>query len=184
VTAAVRSQVRTGHAVGDVFELLTSERWVALKAGRFRDGSTVVRREATPGGGLVLAVSRELPEGAPGFLTKLLPKDGRVVQTDEWAPDDGSGTRSGTWRVELAGAPARLGGTMRIEPVRIEPVRIEPVRIEPGGTGSAYLVVGEAKVSVPLVGGKAEAFVADMVGRLGQREGELLQTTLDQASAS
>ena len=169
MTAPVRSRVGTSHPVDDVFDLLTSERWVRLKADRFRDGSQVVRREATPGGGMVLAVSRELPEGAPGFLTKLLPKDGRVVQTDEWAPDDSSGARSGTWRVELPGAPARLGGTMRIEP---------------DGAGSAYVVDGETKVSVPLVGGKAESFIADMVGRLGEREGELLQSALRQAGTS
>jgi len=169
VTVPVRSSVRTRHPVGEVLDLLTSERWVQVKAARFGDGSRVVRREALPGGGLLLAVSRELPEGAPGFLTRLLPEDGRVVQTDEWAPDDGSGTRSGTWRVELAGAPARLGGTMRVEP---------------DGAGSSYLVVGETKVSVPLVGRKAESFIAEMVGRLGVREGELLQMTLAQTGSS
>ena len=163
MTAPVRSQVRTRHPVGEVFDVLTSQRWVEVKAGRFRDGSQVVRREATPGGGLLLAVSRELPDGAPGFLTRLLPQDGRVVQTDEWAPDDGSGARTGAWGVELAGAPARLGGTMRIDP---------------DGSGSAYVVVGETKVSVPLVGGRAESFIAQMVGTLGNAEGELLQMTL------
>jgi hypothetical protein len=165
MTAAVESVVRTQHPVAEVFDLLTSERWVEQRAGRFRDGSRVVRREATSGGGLVLVVSRELPEGAPGFLTRLLPKDGRVVQTDEWAPDDGTGTRTGTWRVELAGAPARLGGTLRLEP---------------DGTGSAYVVLGETKVSVPLVGGKAESFIAEMVRKLGAAEGQLLTATLAQ----
>jgi hypothetical protein len=169
VTAPVSSAVRTQHAVDEVFDLLTSERWVELKAGRFGDGSRVLRRETTPGGGLLLAVSRELPEGAPGFLTRLLPKDGRVVQTDEWAPDDGGGARTGSWEVQLAGAPARLGGTMRIEP---------------DGTGSAYVVTGETKVSVPLVGGRAESFVAEMVGRLGAAEGQLLTTTLGQPRRS
>ena len=163
MTAPVRTSVRTRSPVGEVFDVLTSARWVEQKAGRFQDGSTLLRREATPDGGLVLAVSRELPEGAPGFLTRLLPKDGRVVQTDEWAPDDGSGARTGSWEVELPGAPARLGGTMRIDP---------------DGTGSAYVVVGETKVSVPLVGGKAESFIAQMVGRLGAAEGELLQAVL------
>jgi hypothetical protein len=168
MTVPVRSETRTTAPVADVFDLLTSERWVQLKAARFRDGSKVVRREVLPGGGLVLAVSRELPDGAPGFLTRLLP-DGAVVQTDEWAPDDGSGARSGTWKVELAGAPARLGGSMRIDPA---------------GTGSAYLVLGETKVSVPLVGGKAESFIAEMVGKLGRTEGDLLQTTLGQTGRS
>jgi hypothetical protein len=163
MTAPVRSSVRTASPVSEVVDLLTSERWVQLKASRFRDGSQVVRREQRPDGGLVLAVSRELPQGAPGILTKLLPEDGRVVQTDEWAPTDGSGARSGTWRVEIAGAPARLGGTMRVEP---------------SAAGSSYLVLGEAKVSVPLVGGRAETFIAEMVGKLGAAEGELLQQAL------
>ena len=163
MTAPVSTLVRTGSQVGEVVDVLTSAEWVARKAARFRDGSTVVRREALPDGGLLLVVSRELPQGAPGFLAKLLPKDGRVVQTDEWAPADGSGARSGTWRVEIPGAPARLGGTMRVEP---------------SGTGAQYLVVGEAKVSVPLVGGRAESFIAEMIGKLGSAEGELLQAAL------
>jgi hypothetical protein len=168
MTVPVRSEARTPSPVGEVFDLLTSERWVERKAARFRDGSRVVRREVLPDGGLLLAVSRELPDGAPGYLTRLLP-DGRVLQTDEWAPDDGSGTRTGTWKVELAGAPARLGGTMRIEP---------------DGTGSAYAVLGETKVSVPLVGGKAESFIAEMVRKLGRTEGDLLRTTLAQTGTS
>ena len=163
MTAPVRSTVRTAHPVGEVFDVLTSEQWVQRRAARFSDGSAVVRREARPDGGLLLVVSRELPKGAPGFLAKLLPRDGRVLQTDEWAPADGSGTRTGTWRVEIPGAPARLGGTMRVEP---------------SGTGSQYVVVGEAQVSVPLVGGRAEAFIAEMVGALGRSEGELLQQSL------
>ena len=163
MTAPVRTLTRTSAQVEEVFALLTSPEWVARRAARFRDGSAVVRREARPDGGLLLAVSRELPQGAPGFLAKLLPKDGRVVQTDEWSPLDDSGARAGTWRAEIAGAPARLGGTLRIEP---------------SGTGSQYLVVGEAKVSVPLVGGRAEAFIAEMVGKLGTAEGELLQQAL------
>jgi hypothetical protein len=163
MTAPVRTLVRTAYPVSEVFDVLTSERWVERKAARFRDGSRVVRREVLPDGGLVLAVSRRLPEGAPGPLARLLPEDGRVVQTDQWAPDDGSGSRTGTWAVELAGAPARLGGAMRLEP---------------SGTGSAYLVLGETKVSVPLVGGRAESFIAEMVGKLGDAEGELLQSTL------
>ena len=168
MTAPVRSETRTPSPVGEVFDVLTSAGWVEQKASRFRDGSQVERREVTPTGGVLLSVSRELPDGAPGFLARLLP-GGRVVQTDEWAPEDGSGARTGTWRVELAGAPARLGGTMRIEP---------------HGTGSAYVVVGETTVSVPLVGGKAESYIAEMIGKLGASEGELLRSVLAQPGSS
>lgn len=163
MTAPVRSSVRTEGTVEQVFGVLTSPQWVAAKAERLRDGSAVVRREERPDGGLLLAVSRELPKGAPGFLARLLPEDARVVQTDVWGPPDGTGARSGTWDVELPGVPARLGGTLRLE--------------QDGGS-TVYLVEGETKVSVPLVGGKAEAFIADMVGRLGVTEGELLQAAV------
>ena len=167
MSAAVRSSVTVSGTVEQVFAVLTSEGWVATRAERFADGSTVLRREQRPGSGLLLAVRRELPAGAPGFLTRLLPQDAAVVQTDEWAPADASGARSGTWRVEISGAPARLGGTMRLDPVA-----------DGGAPVTAYALEGQAKVSVPLVGGKAEAYIADMVQRLAAREGVLLAEAL------
>ncbi|CAA9316990.1 MAG: hypothetical protein AVDCRST_MAG07-945 [uncultured Frankineae bacterium] len=163
MTAPVRSTVSTSSSVDEVFDVLTSAGWVERRASRFRDGSTLVRREQRPDGALLVEVSRELPQGAPGFLTRFLPADGRVLQTDEWAPPDGSGTRSGTWQVVVPGAPARMGGTLRVQP---------------SGTGCDYVVQGEVRVSVPLVGGRAEAFLADVVARLGRAEGELLQQAL------
>ena len=160
MTVPVRTQVQSQAGVEELFAVLTSDAFVQRRAQRFGDGATVVRREPRPDGGLLLAVARELPAGAPGFLTKLLPKDGRVVQTDDWGPVDADGGRTGTWQVELPGAPARLGGTLRVEPV---------------GQTSRFLREGEVKVSVPLVGGKAEQFIADMVEKLGQKEGDLLR---------
>lgn len=160
MSAAVRSREVVDAPVARVFDVLTSREWAAAKAQRFGDGSTVVRHEQRPDGGVVVAVSRELPAGAPGFVQRLLPDDARVVQTDTWSPADGDGTRSGTWTVEIAGAPARLGGAMRLAPAT-------------GGT--AYELEGAATVSVPLVGGRVESYVADMAGRLAAEEGELLR---------
>lgn len=153
--------VSTGD-VETVFGILTSPRWPQLKADRLGDGSQVVRREEQPDGRVVLAVSRELPRGVPGFLERFLPRDGRVLQTDTWAaPQDGS--RRGTWTVEIPGAPAAMGGTMRLEP---------------SPEGSRYTLDGEVKVSVPLVGGKAERFIAEMVAKLAAKEEGLLTAAL------
>ena len=163
MTAPVRSTVTAPGPVEQVLGVLTSASWVARRAERFSDGSTVVRREERPDGGLLLAVSRELPAGAPGFLSRLLPQDGKVLQTDDWAPADGSGVRTGTWKVEIPGTPARLGGALRLKP---------------DGAGTAYVRTGEAKVSVPLVGGRAETYIADMVSRLAAKEAELLHELL------
>ena len=158
MTAPVRTDVESTAGAEELFGVLTSDAYVQRRAARLRDGATVVRREARPDGGLLLAVARELPGGAPGFLAALLP-DGPVVQTDDWGPADADGGRTGTWRVELPGAPARLGGTLRLEPA---------------GRVTRYVREGEVTVSVPLVGGKAERFIAEMVMKLGQKESDLL----------
>jgi hypothetical protein len=81
------------------------------------------------------------------------------VQTDDWGPPGADGARAGTWQVELPGAPAELGGSLRLEPV---------------GPVTRYLREGEVTVAVPLVGGKAERFIAEMVDKLGHKERDLL----------
>lgn len=160
MSAPVRSSVVVEAPVPAVFDVLTSAQWVATRADRFGDGSVVVRREERPDGSVLLAVSRELPGGAPGFVQRLLPEDRRVLQTDDWAPAAPDGTRTGTWRAEIAGTPARLGGTMRLAPTT---------------DGTVYVVEGQARVSVPLVGGKVETYVATMAARLAVEEGGLLR---------
>lgn len=158
----VRAQHVIPADVETVFRLLSGQSWARHKDDALHDGSQVVRREQRPDGGVTMVMSRELPAGTPGFLERLLPKDGRVLQTDEWAaPEDG--VRRGTWRAEIPGAPARLGGTLRLEPAA-------------GGT--LYLVEGRVEVSVPLVGGRAESFVAGMVEKLVGKEADVLRGAL------
>ena len=163
MTAPVRSVFESSGEVEQVFSVLTSRAWVDTKAERFRDGSRLAQHEERPDGGVLLAVSRELPSGVPGFLQRFLPKDGRVLETFTWAPPAGDGTRRGTWQADIPGAPARLGGTMRLEPT---------------ATGSRYTIEGDVKVSVPLIGGRAESFIGEMVTKLAAKEHELLVSTL------
>jgi hypothetical protein len=158
--------VRAEHVIATdvetVFRLLTDESWARHKDEALRDGSRVVRREERPDGGVLTVMSRELPAGAPGFLERLLPADGRVQQTEDWEPPEG-GTRRGTWQADIPGAPARLGGTLRLEPTA-------------GGT--RYLVEGTVEVKVPLVGGRAESFIAGMVEKLVGKEADVLRGAL------
>jgi hypothetical protein len=147
--------------------VLSDETWARRKDDALKDGSRVVRREETAGGGVTLVVSRELPAGVPGFLERSCRRDGRVTQTDVWGPAEG-GTRSGTWLVEIPGAPAKLGGTMRLEPTP---------------AGSRFVVDGSVEVKVPLVGGKAEGFIAGMVTKLAAKEAEVLRSAADRRGA-
>lgn len=158
----VHSSVDTGAGVEEVFALLTSQRWVERRAQELRDGSRLVRRQEQPDDRLLLEVSRELPAGAPGFLERFLPRDGRVIQTEEWGPSV-DGARAGTWHVQLPGAPARLAGTMRLEPTP---------------PGSRYVLDGQVAVKVPVVGGRAETFIAEMLDKLAGKEATLLRGVL------
>lgn len=139
---------------------LTSERWPEAIARELHDDSRVLSRNQTPSGGVELVHSRALPDGVPSFLQKFLPKDGRVTQTDTWEPPGPDDTRTCRWRVVLDGAPAELGGTQTVVP---------------DGAGCTWTVEGTVKVGVPLVGGKIEDFLVDMLGKLTERQAEVLR---------
>lgn len=158
----VTSSFYSEAGVEQVYAVLTGPDWAATKSEHLRDDSRVVRRDVAAGDAVTMVVSRQLPDGVPGFLHRFLPADRRVTTNDVWQPAK-DGSRRGTWTAEIAGAPARLGGTMRIEPVE---------------GGSRYTIEGEVKVSVPLVGGKAESFIAEQVVRLAEAEADLVQQVL------
>lgn len=158
----LHSEQDSAGDVETVFAILSSELWAERRAEALHDGSRVVRREQGKDGGVTLVVSRELPSGVPGFLERFLPADGRAVQTDVWEPAAG-GVRRGSWVAEIPGAPATLGGTMRLEPT---------------STGSRHVIEGEVTVRVPLIGGRAESFIAGMVERLAAAEADVLRAAL------
>ena len=145
-----------------LYGVLTAPDWAATKSARLGDDSTVVRRDVSGGGSVTLVVSRRLPAGVPGFLQRFLPSDGRVTTHDVWAPL-ADGVRRGTWSADIAGAPAKLGGAMRIESI---------------AGGSRYTIDGEVRVSVPLIGGKAESFIAEQVVKLADAEADVVRQVL------
>lgn len=146
--------------VGTSFAAISGEGWAHRKAEVLKDGSQVVRREERPDGGVLLVVSRELPDGVPGFLERFLPRDGRAVQSDDWGPERADGSRHGEWSADIPGAPAQVSGTMRFEPT---------------DGGCSYQIDGTVAVKVPLIGGKAEKFIRDMIGKLTAKEAEVLR---------
>jgi hypothetical protein len=145
--------------VETAYAAISGDGWAPAKAAALGDESTTVSRVVGDGEAVTLVVSRKLPDGIPGFLTKFLPADGRVTQTDRWGAAQG-GVRSGTWVADTPGSPAKVQGTMRLEP---------------SGTGCAYVVEGTAKVSIPLVGGKAEGIVVGMTVKITAKEADVLR---------
>ena len=147
--------------VETAFAALTSEQWPVRKNEQLDDGSRLESREETSDGGVVLRSTRGLPKGMPGFLEKVVPAGGRAGQVDTWGPALPDGSRVGTWRAEVPGAPVDVHGSMRLMPT---------------DAGCDYVIDGTAKVKIPLVGGKAEKFVADATARTTAGEADVLRS--------
>ena len=149
-------------SVEDVFAVLSGVDWSTHLAAELGDDSRLVRRDVGMDGSVTLVLNRRLPSGIPGFLQKFLPSDPRVVTTDVWGPSV-DGVRDCTWTAEIAGTPTTISGTQRIEPL---------------GDGNRHIVAGEVKVSVPLIGGKAESFIAEAIRGLAESEVAVVEKVL------
>ncbi|MCU1594990.1 MAG: hypothetical protein JWO12_2382 [Frankiales bacterium] len=158
-----RRVVETDATVEEVFGVLSGAEWAAQRAEHLGDDSKLVSREVGDDGSVELVISRALPAGVPGFLQRFLPSEPRALTKDFWGPLV-DGVRRATWSADIAGAPASLTGTMTIEPL-------------PTG-GNRHTIEGACRVNVPLIGGKAESFIAEQCGRLADAEAEVVRTVL------
>lgn len=92
---------------------------------------------------LVVVSSRVVEVDLPGFAKKVFSPSNTMTQTDEWHAD---GDRwSGTFTVDVAGAPIETSGTMSLTPE---------------GDRTVHQVTVTVKVKVPLVGGRITDWVA------------------------
>jgi hypothetical protein len=89
--------------------------------------------------------SRVVDVELPGFAKKALKPTNTMTQTDEWhrATD---GSWSGTFGVDVQGAPVHIDGTMTLAPE---------------AEGSRHAVTLDLQVKIPLIGGK----IADWAGK-------------------
>jgi hypothetical protein len=94
---------------------------------------------------LRIVSSRVVDVDLPGFAKKALKPTNTMIQTDEWrrAGDD---TWSGTFSVDVKGAPVRISGAMKLVA---------------DADGSRHDVTIDVQVKIPLVGGK----IADWAGK-------------------
>ena len=157
----VRTVLDLPGGVETAWAVLAGDAWPAALDAALHDGSELVSCEPTADGGRVVVVRRRLPE-PPAFLSRVAPMDGRVTQTDRWGPAR-DGTRGGTWEVASPGSPGDVRGEMLLEPA---------------GSGCRWTVTGTVSVAIPLLGGRAESFLAPLVERLVARQGEVLRGRL------
>jgi hypothetical protein len=99
-------------------------------------------------GGVYVRVDRTMPAQVPEFVKKLVGQTIDVRQTEDWSAPDGDGRRSADIRLEVVGQPAKMTGTIVLEPT-------------PDGCRAA--INGQVRVSIPFLGGKIEPEVAKAI---------------------
>jgi hypothetical protein len=125
-------------------------------------GNTDVHVETTDGDpGHRIHARRKVVVELPGFVAKILSPNNVYDQVDTWRP--GSSGHDGQFEITVNGAPVHLVGTMTLREV---------------AGGVDYVVDGEVKVSVPLVGGMAGSFAADQAAKVSAEEGRFLKERL------
>lgn len=147
-----------------VHAALTSEQyWRDRIAEVGGDGATL--DEITVGDGTIAVImTQAVPaDTLPGVVTKIRPGDLIIKRSETWAGlNDDQAT--GTFAAEVAGAPAKIGGTQKLS----------------GQESDAIVEVSaEVAVRIPLVGGKVESVVADEILRLIDAEQEFTQSWLE-----
>jgi hypothetical protein len=139
----LRHEITYDAALADVFAMLSDTAFRQASA----DAMGVLSADVTitpRGEGLHVVIDQVQPtEGVPGFARKFAGATTRAVQTEEW--DSPSG---GSIKIETPGKPTSISGTLRLT--------------EAGGRTTEVLDV-QVKVKVPLVGGKLESLMGDLV---------------------
>lgn len=104
------------------------------------------RRPGTDGAELTMVIDQvQAAQGIPSFATKFVGEEIQIVQTEHWG-----GAQGGRFEVVIPGKPGHMRGTMTLAE---------------RGRGVLETVEGEIKVSIPLLGGKLEGLIADMLGK-------------------
>jgi hypothetical protein len=97
------------------------------------------------GADMTVVVDQTQPaRGIPAFASKFVGDEIRLVQREEW-----TGPTSATMTIEIPGKPGSFAGTMALS----------------GSETTTQSVAGDVTVKLPLIAGKLESLVADVLTR-------------------
>ena len=144
-TMKMRHEISYDAPLGDVYAMLADPDFRQASAAVMGVISADVT--ITPKGeGMSVHIDQVQPtEGVPGFAKKFAGKTTRAVQTEEWGSPAG-----GSITIETPGKPTSIKGTLTLS--------------ETGGR-TTETMEAEVKVKVPLIGGKLESLMADLVAQ-------------------
>lgn len=149
------------HAGADtVFEMLTDpdflvQRCVALGEKNIQCDVEMEGRKTR------VVLARTIKQDLPAVLAKLFGDENRMVMTENWESIGNSWM--GSYKVEVQGQPVVLSAKFTLKPA---------------GEGCEYRIDYTCKASIPLVGGKVEAFILGQTEEGMRREMDYLKSKL------
>lgn len=152
--------INSDYAPAEVHQALTSkDQWLA----RFEKAQKVEGYEVTEheNGGITVDIEEEVGTSElPGFVKKVITGRLLVTRTDHWGPLDGE-TADGTLSGGASAVSAKIQGT---------------TSLRPSGSGTVLTVKGSTTVKIPLIGGKIESLINDMIkDMVDQETGETVE---------
>ncbi len=132
------------------------------------DAMDAVRRDVSisgSGAGMQVTVDQTQPsKGIPSFAKKFVGDQIQIVQTERWD----SATHADL-AVEIPGKPGHLKGA---------------IDLAPAGDGTAETVSGEIKVKIPVVGGKLEGLIGELLTEALRTENRVGRAWLSERRAA
>lgn len=108
-----------------------------------------------PNGGFEVTMTEGVgAQVLPGIVKKVVRGELKIVRTDTWGPLEGDHAK-GTLKGGSTGLPSKVEAAFTLAP---------------SGSGSTLTLKGKAEVKIPLVGGKIESMITDMIGKLVRAE--------------
>lgn len=132
--------------VETVYALISDPGFIERKYIALGGRDVAVDRSETDDGGCEVVTKRTITVELPGFAKKVLTPSQTAIQTEKWAAATASGERVCTYTVEAQGTPSKIQGTHRLTPT---------------SSGCHHTIDIDAKVSVPLIGGRLEKLAAE-----------------------
>lgn len=152
-------EIKYDAAPADVYAMLseTSFRERVCEAG----GATEHAVEISPSGsGMEVLVDQTQPaDGIPSFATKFVGDKIQIVQRESW-----NSQSEAALDVTIPGKPGHVKGS---------------VTLAADGSGTLETVEGEVKVHIPLIGGKLESLIADLLKSALRSEQKVGEAWLD-----
>lgn len=124
--------------------------WLARLAAYGGEAMTLDSLEVSPDGTAAVRTSQDLRHDVlPGMFARVLPRELKIIRTETWR-SAGEDQVYGEVTIAARGVPGSGAGTAVLEPVP---------------AGSRLRFTGTLEVRIPLVGGRVEQYIADLIAK-------------------